>query len=369
MMGEDTAEDRTFMATALTLARRGLGRVWPNPAVGCLLVHEGRVVGRGWTQDGGRPHAEQVALDRAGPLSRGATAYVTLEPCAHHGKTPPCADALIAAGVARVVSATDDPDPRVSGKGHRRLREAGIELSEGVRRLDAEDLNLGFLHRLRLGRPLVTVKLAMSLDGRIATHNGHSQWITGPEARARAHLLRAEHDAVMVGSGTAITDNPRLTVRLPGLEERRPIRLVADSRLALHLTHELVRGAKETPTWILARDDVDRQRRRAFEQAGVQVLEVPGGDAEPLDITAALQLLGTRGLTRVLVEGGGRLAASLLSAGLIDRLIVFQAGLAIGGDGLPGIAGLGLKDLGSATRFSQRKVERIGQDLMVQYSH
>lgn len=369
MMGEETAEDRAFMAMALTLARRGLGRVWPNPAVGCVLVREGRVVGRGWTQDGGRPHAEQVALECAGALAHGATAYVTLEPCAHHGKTPPCVDALLGAGIARVVSATDDPDPRVSGGGHRRLREAGIELSEGVRRLEAEELNLGFLHRQRLGRPLVTLKLAMSLDGCIATHNGHSQWITGPEARARAHLLRAEHDAVMVGSGTAITDNPRLTVRLPGLQDRRPIRIVADSRLALHLTHELVRGAAETPTWLLARDDAERQRRRAFEQAGVEVLEVPGGEAEPLDITAALQVLGGRGLTRILVEGGGRLAASLLSAGLVDRLIVFQAGLAIGGDGLPGVAGLGLKDLNSATRFVQRKVERVGPDLMVQYSH
>lgn len=369
MIGKETAEDRAFMASALTLARRGLGRVWPNPAVGCLLVREGRVVGRGWTQDGGRPHAEQVALQRAGSQARGATAYVTLEPCAHHGKTPPCAEALVAAGVARVVSATDDPDPRVSGGGHRRLREAGIDLTEGLLRLDAEEINLGFLRRLQVGRPLVTLKLAMSLDGRIATHSGHSQWITGPEARARAHLLRAEHDAVMVGSGTAITDNPRLTVRLPGMESRRPIRIVADSRLALHLTHELVRGARETPTWLLARDDVERQRRRAFEQAGVDVLEVPGGDAEPLDIAAALQLLGTRGLTRILVEGGGRLAASLLSAGLVDRLIVFQAGLAIGGDGVPGIAGLGLKDLSAATRFSQRKLERVGPDLMVQYSH
>ncbi len=369
MTAADSAEDRAFMATALSLARRGLGRVWPNPAVGCLLVRDGAVVGRGWTQDGGRPHAEQMALAAAGHRAEGATAYVTLEPCAHHGKTPPCADALIAAGVARVVSATDDPDPRVSGTGHRRLKDAGVALAEGVRRIEAEDVNLGFLKRIALGRPMVTLKLAMSLDGRIATHNGQSQWITGPEARARAHLLRAEHDAVMVGSGTALADNPRLTVRLPGMENRRPVRIVADSRLALHLTHELVRSANETPTWILVRDDAERQRRRAFEQAGLDVLEVPGRPDEPLDIDAALSLLGTRGLTRILVEGGGRLAASLLTAGLVDRLLVFQAGVAIGGDGLPGIAGLGLRELASAPRFSRRRVERVGADVLVQYSH
>ncbi len=357
------------MAAALGLARRGLGRVWPNPAVGCVLVAGDRVVGRGWTQDGGRPHAEQVALERAGALARGATAYVSLEPCAHHGKTPPCADALIAAGVVRVVTATDDPDPRVSGGGHRRLKQAGIAVTEGVERSAAGELNLGFFHRQRLGRPMVTLKLAMSLDGRIATHSGQSQWITGPEARARAHLLRAEHDAVMVGSGTAIADNPRLTVRLPGMEGRQPIRIVADGRLALPLTHELVRGAKTHPTWLITRDDAERQRRRAFEQAGVEILTVAASEKAPLNLTAALQLLGERGLTRILVEGGGRLASSLIAADLVDRLLVFQAGLAIGGDGLPGIAGLGLRSLKAAPRFTQRRVERIGPDLLVQYSH
>ncbi len=361
--------DRAYMTMALGLARRGLGRVWPNPAVGCLLVREGRILARGWTQDGGRPHAEQVALAAAGTAAEGATAYVTLEPCSHHGKTPPCADALIAAGLARVVTATDDPDPRVSGGGHRRLRGAGLAVTEGVCRIEAEALNLGFFLRQRLGRPMVTLKLAMSLDGRIATVSGQSQWITGPEARARAHLLRAEHDAVMVGSATAIADNPRLTVRLPGMEGRRPVRLVADGRLALPLTHELVRGAKSLPTWLLTRDDADRQRRRAYEQAGVVVLEVPGSATQTLDMADALELLGGRGLTRLLVEGGGRLAASLLAAGLVDRLVVFQAGVAIGGDGVPGVAGLGLRELAKAPRFTQRRVERLGNDVMVEYGH
>ncbi|GAB5471858.1 MAG: bifunctional diaminohydroxyphosphoribosylaminopyrimidine deaminase/5-amino-6-(5-phosphoribosylamino)uracil reductase RibD [Rhodospirillales bacterium] len=369
MQQDQERRDAAAMAVALRLARRGLGQVWPNPAVGCILLRDGRTVGRGWTQPGGRPHAETEALAAAGAAAKGATAYVSLEPCAHHGKTPPCTEALIAAGVTRVVTATDDPDPRVAGRGHARLRAAGLELREGLRRSEAEVLNQGFLLRIRQGRPLVTLKLAMSLDGRIATHRGESQWITGPQARAQAHLLRAEHDAVMVGSATAIVDNPRLTVRLPGLETRQPLRLVADGRLALPLTHDLVSRARQVPTWILTRDDAERQRRHAFEQAGVEVIGLHGGETAPLDLEAALQALGQRGLTRVLVEGGGRLAASLLAAGLVDRLVVFQAGLTLGGDGLPGIAGLGLEHLADAPRFHRRSVVPLGPDVMVQYSH
>ncbi|MBC6416715.1 MAG: bifunctional diaminohydroxyphosphoribosylaminopyrimidine deaminase/5-amino-6-(5-phosphoribosylamino)uracil reductase RibD [Rhodospirillales bacterium] len=364
----EKSDDEAFMAAALRLARRGLGRVWPNPAVGCVLVRGNRVVGRGWTQGGGRPHAETVALSVAGSAASGATAYVSLEPCSHFGKTPPCSEALIVAGVVRVVTATEDPDPRVQGKGHERLREAGIAVTEGVCRLAADDLNAGFFQRVRHGRPMVTLKLAMSVDGRIATHNGQSQWITDAESRARAHLLRAEHDAVMIGSATAIADNPRLTVRLPGVEGH-PLRIVADGRLTLPLTHELVRTAREVPTWLLTRADADRTRQRAFEEVGVEVLTLKGIKAAPLDLGKALKLLGERGLTRVLVEGGGRLAASLLSADLVDRLVVFYAGMAIGGDGVPGIAGLGLHRLAGAPRFRRRSVERVGQDVMVQYSH
>ena len=347
----EKADDEAFMAAALRLARRGLGRVWPNPAVGCVLVRGDRVVGRGWTQDGGRPHAETMALSAAGPAASGATAYISLEPCSHFGKTPPCSEALIAAGIVRVVTATEDPDPRVQGRGHERLREAGIAVTEGVCRLVADDLNAGFFHRVRHGRPMVTLKLAMSLDGRIATHNGQSQWITGAQSRARSHLLRAEHDAAMIGA------------------EGYPLRIVADGRLTLPLTHELVRTAREVPTWLLTRADADRTRRRAFEQVGVEVLTLKGTEAAPLDLGKALKLLAERGLTRVLVEGGGRLAASLLSADLVDRLVVFYADMAIGGDGVPGIAGLGLHRLADATHFRRRSVERVGQDVMVQYSH
>jgi len=363
------ADDEAFMAMALRLARRGLGQTWPNPAVGCVLVRDGRIVGRGWTQPGGRPHAETEALAVAGPAARGATAYVSLEPCAHHGRTAPCTDALIAAGVVRVVTATDDPDPRVSGRGHAQLLAAGISVSQGVCRRQARSLNRGFLMRLETGRPLVTLKLAMSLDGRIATHAGESQWITGAQARAHGQLLRAEHDAVMVGSGTALTDNPRLTVRLPGLAVRQPVRLVVDGRLALPLTHHLVRHAAAVPTWVMTRRDAERHRRQAFAEAGVEVilLEAPAG--QPMDLRVGLESLAKRGLTRVLVEGGGRLAASLLAAGLVDRLVVFQAGVALGGDGLPGIAGLGLERLAAAPRFVLERVARVGNDVMMQYSH
>jgi len=214
--------DVRSMQAALALARRGLGTVWPNPAVGCVIVKEGRVVGRGWTQPGGRPHGETEALRRAGEGAVGATAYVSLEPCCHWGQTPPCVDALIAAGIRRVVVPLEDPDPRVAGGGLRRLHEAGLEVETGLCAAEAAEVNAGFFSRLRLGRPLVTLKLGTSLDGRIATASGESQWITGPPARERAHALRAAHDAIMVGTGTALADDPQLTCRLPGLAQRSP---------------------------------------------------------------------------------------------------------------------------------------------------
>src|SRR5580700_4659831 len=235
----DARLDLGHMRTALGLARRGLGNTWPNPAVGCVIVKDGRVVGRGWTQKGGRPHAETEALARAGKGAKGATAYVSLEPCSHHGKTPPCAEALIAAGVSRVVAAVEDPDPRVSGRGIARLRAAGIAVEAGLCAAEAAELNAGFFCRVAQGRPLVTLKLAASLDGRIATPTGKSRWITGPAARERAHLLRAAHDAVLIGTGTALADDPQLTCRLPGLEARSPVRIVIDRTLRLPATLRL----------------------------------------------------------------------------------------------------------------------------------
>jgi diaminohydroxyphosphoribosylaminopyrimidine deaminase / 5-amino-6-(5-phosphoribosylamino)uracil reductase len=354
--------DRRFMRAALVLARRGLGTTWPNPSVGCVLVRDGAVAGRGWTQPGGRPHAETVALAQAGEAARGATAYVTLEPCSHHGKTPPCADALIAAGIARAVVACEDPDPRVSGRGVARLRAAGIAVETGVRGEEAWDLNLGFFTRVQKGRPLVTLKLATTLDARIATAAGESQWITGPEARAWGHRLRAEHDAILIGSGTALADDPDLTCRLPGLEHRSPVRVVFDGRLRLPPESRLARSAGTVPVWVVCRDDSEAGRVAALSALGVTVLPVLSATPGPDDAAAALRTLGERGLTRVLAEGGAGLATSLLRAGAVDRIEWFRAASLIGGDGLPAVGPLGLDRLAEAPRFRLTGQSPAGAD-------
>ena len=355
--------DVAHMRAALGLARRGLGSVWPNPTVGCVLAKDGVVVGRGWTQPGGRPHGETEALARAGAAARGATAYVSLEPCNHWGKTPPCTDALIAAGVTRVVVPVEDPDPRVSGRGVARLRDAGIEVTMGVLAEEASALNEGFFRRIRDGRPLVTLKLASTLDGRIATAGGESRWITGERARERAHLLRARHDAVMVGSNTVLSDDPELTCRLPGLADRSPVRIVVDGRLRVPLTAKVVAEARQLPTWFVTLKGDAPERHRAFRDCGVELIEV-GAAGETVDLAEALQELGKRGLTRVLVEGGATLAAALLRADLVDRLDWFRAPALIGGDGVPAVTGFGIETLAAMPRFERVAVETLGADLL-----
>lgn len=294
-----------FMQAALSLARRGLGSVWPNPAVGCIIVKNGRIVGRGWTQPGGRPHAETEALKRAGAAARGATSHVTLEPCSHTGKTGPCADALIAAGVSCVVGAMEDPDPRVSGAGYARMEAAGLRVVRDRMSAAARELNAGFLMRVLHRRPLFTLKTATSLDGRIATANGDSRWITGDAARAAGHMLRLEHDAIMVGSNTALADDPELTMRIPGIvaEPKRP-RIVVDGRLRLPTTSRLVRTIADAPLWIVTQIGHRSHLRAPLEDAGATLIEVPGGDVAGVDIGAAARALAERGITRVLVEGG-----------------------------------------------------------------
>lgn len=351
--------DADWMANALTLARRGLGRVWPNPAVGCMIVKNERVIGRGWTQPGGRPHAETMALAQAGDAARGATAFVSLEPCAHHGKTPPCANALIAAGIARVVTPMEDPDPRVSGKGVARLREAGISVETGLMAPEAEAVNCGFLMRQRAGRPWVTLKLAASIDGRIATSTGQSQWITGPAARARVHLMRATHDAVLVGAGTMRADNPALTVRLPGLEDQTPVRVVADSGATLTAASQLAQTAAMSPVWLCHRRDVED----ASMPPHVASVPVAHG-TDGLDLADAMTALGARGMTRIFCEGGGGLAAGLLGVGLVDELVWMTAGVAIGGDGAASLASMGIENLPNAPRFALSRSEKIGADVM-----
>ncbi|WP_425514339.1 bifunctional diaminohydroxyphosphoribosylaminopyrimidine deaminase/5-amino-6-(5-phosphoribosylamino)uracil reductase RibD [Azospirillum soli] len=361
------ADDLRYMRAALALAARGLGNTWPNPAVGCVLVKDGAVVGRGWTQPGGRPHAETEALARAGASAHGATAYVTLEPCNHHGKTPPCSEALVAAGVARVVVACGDPDPRVAGGGLERLRAAGIAVVTGVCEAEAWALNEGFFRRIQDHRPLYTLKAATTLDGRIATHSGVSQWITGPTARAWGHRLRASHDAIMVGIRTALTDDPELTCRLPGLTHHSPVRIVVDSRLRLPLTGRLAATARAVPTWIVTREDADAARLEAFTDCGVEVIRVTADSAGLPDLGEASAVLARRGLTRVLVEGGATLAASLLRAGLADRLEWFRASSVMGGDGLPAVHGFGVDALDQMARFTRVSVRQAGEDLVESY--
>ena len=360
--------DIAHMRAALALARRGLGRVWPNPSVGCVVVAERRVVGRGWTSPGGRPHAETEALMRAGSSARGATVYVSLEPCCHHGRTPPCSKALISAGVTRVVAPMVDPDPRVNGAGFAALRAAGIAVEVGVGAEEARELNRGFFLRLGEGRPLVTLKTATTLDGRIATHSGQSQWITGALARARAHLLRAQHDAVMIGAGTAIADDPLLTCRLPGLGAASPVRILVDPRLRLPLTSALVRTARQIPTWVLALASADATRRAAFTGCGVEIIDVPMGKDDRLDATAMLRVLGGRGLTRVLVEGGAALAAALLRERLVDKIAWFRSARLIGGDGVPTAAAFGIDRLTDAPAFVRQAIEPCGEDVLETYA-
>ncbi|ACI98744.1 bifunctional diaminohydroxyphosphoribosylaminopyrimidine deaminase/5-amino-6-(5-phosphoribosylamino)uracil reductase RibD [Rhodospirillum centenum] len=366
--GRFSDQDRAHMRAALTLAARGLGRVWPNPSVGCVLVREGRVVGRGVTGAGGRPHGETEALRQAGEQARGATAYVSLEPCNHHGRTPPCTEALMAAGVARVVVACEDPDPRVSGGGLARLRAAGLEVASGLLEAEAQELNAGFFLRIREGRPLVTLKLATSLDGRIATRTGESRWITGPVARAWGHGLRASHDAILVGIGTALADDPELTCRLPGMADRSPVRIVLDSRLRLPLTSRLVRTADRTPVWLITRPDAaEPARMAAFADCGVDLIPVEPGPGGEIPLPQALRTLAARGITRVLAEGGARLAASLLRDGLADRLEWFRAGLLLGGDALPAAVGFGADRLADAPRYERIAVRPAGEDLLESY--
>jgi diaminohydroxyphosphoribosylaminopyrimidine deaminase/5-amino-6-(5-phosphoribosylamino)uracil reductase len=315
------------MHHALTLAERALGRTAPNPAVGCTIVaRDGRIVGRGWTQDGGRPHAEVVALTQAGTAAKGATAYVTLEPCAHLGQTPPCAEALVKAGVARVVAAVEDPDPRVKGKGFAILREAGVEVAVGVLEKEAAELNAGFFLRITANRPLVTVKIAQSADGK-TMRAGADKWITGEEARRFGHLLRAKHDAILIGVGTALADDPELTCRLPGLEKYSPLRVVLDTHLRLPETGKLARLARQVPTIVFTTSDGGDGLRNN----GIEVLKVmPDAQGRP-DVGALLNELARRGVTRLLVEGGATIVWAFRD--FADRLEIFTAPLTLGNAG------------------------------------
>lgn len=344
------------MQLALALGRRGQGMTAPNPAVGAVLVKDGVIVGRGWTQVHGRPHAEVEALRRAGGAARGATLYVTLEPCSHHGKTPPCADAIIAAGVARVVSALEDINPEVAGEGHARLRAAGIAVEVGVGREEALRDHDGHFRLMREGRPHVMLKLALSADGMIGKP-GERVMLTGEAANARVHLLRAQHDAVLVGIGTALADDPLLTCRLPGMASRSPVRIVLDPHLRLPPSSKLVQSAREAPLWVAGQD-----KSAALEAAGATIVPYAGPD----DLPALLRELGKHGITRLLVEGGAKVGASFIAAGLVDDIWLFATPVGIGA-GVPALEGLSLREITASPRWRVRATESFGQDMLTVY--
>jgi diaminohydroxyphosphoribosylaminopyrimidine deaminase/5-amino-6-(5-phosphoribosylamino)uracil reductase len=362
------AADQRFMALALALGRRGQGRCWPNPAVGAVIVKDGVIVGRGWTQPGGRPHAEVEALGRAGDAARGATLYVTLEPCSHHGKSPPCADAVISAGIARVVSAIEDPNPEVAGQGHARLRAAGIVVDVGMGAAEAARDHAGHFRRIRDKRPHVILKLAVSSDDKIAAAGRKPVAVTGDAARARVHLLRAQCDAILVGIGTVLADDPLLTTRLPGMEAQSPVRVVLDRALRIPGSSQLVHSARETPLWVMTSNLAEAPAAMKLGAAGAQVIRVTATSAPPgLDLQAVLHALSEKGITRLLVEGGSRVASSFVAAGLVDEVWLLRGPGAIGADGIAALDALPLNAVTESPKLRVRASEKLQDDTLTIY--
>jgi len=365
---DSKAADQRFMQLALTLGRRGQGRTWPNPAVGAVVVRDGVIIGRGWTQPGGRPHAEPEALKRAGEAARGATLYVTLEPCSHVGKSPPCTNAIIAAGIARVVSAIEDPNPEVAGQGHARLRAAGISVDIGLGALDAARDHAGHFRRVRDKRPHVILKLAVSSDDKIGAAGRKPVAISGEAARARVHLLRAQCDAILVGIGTVLADDPLLTCRLPGMEARSPVRVVLDRALRIPGTSRLVHSARETPLWVMTSNLAEAPAAMKLGASGAQVIRVattstPSG----LDLLAVLHALSGKGVTRLLVEGGARVASSFVASGLVDEVWLLRGADPVGADGVAALDALPLTSITQSPEFRVHTSENLQKDTLTIY--
>jgi len=362
---EDPERDARFMREALLLARRGLGLASPNPMVGAVVVSDGRVVGEGWHEGPGTPHAEGMALDRAASLARGSTLYVTLEPCSHHGRTPPCAPAIVDAGVARVVASIQDPNPVVDGRGFDLLRRAGLQVEEGLMRRDASRLVAAFSKHVRTGLPLVTLKMAASLDGKVAARDGSSRWITGPAAREDAHRLRAESDAVLVGAGTALADDPALTVRLDGYRGRQPLRVLVDGQGAV-----LPRGAlfdAAAATLVATTPSGAARAGGAWETAGAEVLTLDEREETGVPLGRVIEVLGKRDIQSVLIEGGPTLAWSAIRDELVDRLVLYFAPKLIGGTSAPGIlGGTGIDSIAGAIALTIDGVSMVGDDVKVE---
>lgn len=357
------ADDARFMALALALGRRGLGRTWPNPAVGAVVVRDQDtgpvIVGRGWTQPGGRPHAETEALRRAGDAAHGATLYVTLEPCSHHGRTPPCADAILQAGIARVVSALADPNPQVAGTGHWRLAENGVTVEVGIGADEARRDHAGHVSRMTDGRPHTVLKLAVSADGKAGLSGRRPVQITGSAVRNRVHRMRAMSDAILSGIGTALSDDPLLTCRLPGLTS--PVRVILDSELRLPPESRLVKTAGQVPLWVIAGAAAAPDRERALQAHGVEVLRV-GSAGGTRDLGAVLRALAERGITRLMIEAGPIVSAAFIVADLIDEAVLFRSPKAIGPDGIDALEGLSLDALRAAPRLTLTGTETLGDD-------
>jgi diaminohydroxyphosphoribosylaminopyrimidine deaminase / 5-amino-6-(5-phosphoribosylamino)uracil reductase len=365
---DSKAADQRYMQLALALGRRGQGRTWPNPAVGAVVVKDGIIVGRGWTQPGGRPHAEPEALRRAGEAARGATLYVTLEPCSHFGKSPPCVDAVIASGISRVVSAIEDPNPEVAGQGHAKLRAAGIAVDVGLCAAEAARDHAGHFRRIRDKRPHVILKLAVSADDKIAAAGHRPIAITGETTKTQVHLLRAHSDAILVGIGTVLADDPLLTCRLPGMEARSPVRVVLDRALRIPGDSRLVHSARATPLWAVTSETAEAPAAMKLGAAGAQVIRVPTDLAKPgLDLPAVLHVLSEKGITRLLVEGGARVAASFVAAGLVDEIWLLRGPGMVGADGVPALDALPLAAITQSPAFRVRASEMLDRDTLTVY--
>jgi diaminohydroxyphosphoribosylaminopyrimidine deaminase / 5-amino-6-(5-phosphoribosylamino)uracil reductase len=365
---QSKAADQRFMRLALALGRRGQGRTWPNPAVGAVVVKDGVIIGRGWTQPGGRPHAEPEALKRAGEAARGATLYATLEPCSHIGKSPPCADAIIAAGIARVVSAIEDPNPEVAGQGHAKLRAAGLTVDIGPGAAEATHDHAGHFRRIRDKRPHVILKLAVSADDKIGAAERKPVAISGDAARARVHLLRAQSDAILVGIGTVQADDPLLTCRLPGMEARSPVRVVLDRSLRISGSSRLVHSARQTPLWVMTSNLSEAPAAMKLGAAGAQVIRVAATTSPPgLDLVAVLRALAEKGITRLLVEGGARVASSFVASGLVDEVWLLRGPDAIGAGGVDALEALPLTSITQSPDFRVRASESLQKDTLTIY--
>lgn len=361
-----SSDDRRFMQLALVLGRRGLGNTWPNPAVGAVVVKDGIIVGRGWTQPGGRPHAEPVALQRAGELAKGATLYVTLEPCSHFGKSPPCADAVIAAGISRVVAAIEDPNPEVAGQGHARLRAAGIAVDVGLGAEEAARDHAGHIHRIVARRPHVTLKLAVSSDGKVGAAGHKPVALTEAAANTRVQLMRAQTDAILIGIGTARADDPMLTCRLPGMEAHSPVRVVLDSHLRLPPGSRLAKSARQMPLWVSANAEAEAHAETVLSAEGAVVARIAGG-AAGVDLAAVMKELMARGISRLMVEGGSKIAAAFLKADLVDEVWLFQSPKTIGSDGVDALDGMALTTITASPRFRVRASDKLGPDVLSIY--